>query len=230
MASSFYEDHYSSTQRRGIQGWGNSLQDRAIERARSRLSNRLTNSVLEAGAGSGEHLAFVDPASFSHWTCLDLFPGAADPGLCNSLKQTGRVSFVSSDVLALSYPESNFDEAVSTCLLHHVQESEIALRELRRVVRGGGRITISIPTDPGVLNRAVKRLITYPQMKRAGMEDPRLVYAREHSNHVHSILKLAKHVFSADDLRLSYFPFGVPSWNVNLFVLLEARIIKPDNE
>jgi phosphatidylethanolamine/phosphatidyl-N-methylethanolamine N-methyltransferase len=228
VASRFYEDYYSSTQRRGIQGWGNSLQDIAIERARSRLPTHRTNSVLEVGAGSGEHLAFVKAASFAQWTCLDLFPGLADPKLCSSLKGTGRVSFVTGDVLALMYPDSTFDEAVSTCLLHHVQDPEVALRELRRVVRGGGNITISIPTDPGLLNRAVKRLVTYPQMRKSGIENPRLIYAREHKGHVQSIMDLAKHVFSGDCLRLSYFPFRIPSWNANLFVLLQARITKPD--
>lgn len=63
------------------------------------------------------------------------------------------------------------DEALSTWLMHHLSELEAALREMRRVVRVGGQITIGMPTDSGMFNQFVKVFVRYPQMRRIGVEN-----------------------------------------------------------
>jgi len=223
-ASRFYEQYFKAVHRQGLQGIGSGLLDRSIERARRRSAAAHASSrVLEVGASSGEHLGFVDPESFGSWTCLDLRPGVSDADLKSALTKQG-IQFVTGDVTRLEFDDCEFDEVVSTCLLHHVIDPERALLEMRRVVRPGGRITIGMPTDPGLMNRLVKFLITYPAMRRAQIEDPRLVYAREHVNHVGGLIALVRHVFREDRLELKFWPLGLATWNLNLLVVISVTI------
>jgi hypothetical protein len=76
-----------------------------------------------------------------------------------------------------------------------------------------------MPTDPGLLNRFVKVFVTYPQMRRAGVENPRLQYAREHRSHIGAITELLKEVFKSDDVKLTFLPFLIRSWNINLLMV-----------
>lgn len=225
QSQEYYRKYYSKVQRSGIQGWGSALLDRALERSRGhRWSGAWhINRVLEVGASSGEHLAFVDRASFAEWVCLDLQPGVSDPRLREMLEEEA-ISFVEGDVHAMPFSDAEFDEVVSTCLLHHLDDVEGALLEMRRVVRDRGTITIGMPTDPGILNRLVKWVVTYPQMRRTGVRDPRLIYAREHRNSITSILALVAHVFSDDEVGMHFRPFRLPSWNANLFLIVSIRV------
>lgn len=115
---------------------------------------------------------------------------------------------------------------MSTCLLAHVKEPERVLSEIRRVVRGGGQVVIGLPADPGILNRLVKILITYPKMRRHGISNPRLEYAREHINGVGNLIEMAKFCFKQDKVKFCYYPFFVRSWNANVAVVLNCRVEK----
>lgn len=225
----YYAIRYRAAQRSGIQGRGNAILDRAVERSRRRLAAAGTyprgggRDILEVGASSGEHLQFVDSASFDSWTCLDLKPGVTDPALYAKLQADPRVCFVAGDAEALPFPDESFHQVVATCILHHVANPEIALQEMRRVARRDATIVVALPTDPGLLNRAVKVAITYPQMKRAGVANPRLEYAREHRNHIGALIEQFQHVFQRDDFAVRYLPLRFPSWNGNLLVVASAR-------
>lgn len=129
---------------------------------------------------------------------------------------------VTGDVQSLPFADASFDQVISTCLLAHVMEPERALQEVRRVTRTGGSIVIGLPTDPGLANRSIKQLVTYRSMRRAGVLDPRLSYAREHRNGVSNLLTLIRHTFREDEVHEHYFPFRVPSWNLNLAVTVEV--------
>jgi phosphatidylethanolamine/phosphatidyl-N-methylethanolamine N-methyltransferase len=153
------------------------------------------------------------------YVCLDLDPQASrvDPKHAAFLTEFPNLRFVTGDVQELPFEDESFDRVVSTCLLHHLPDVERALNEIRRVLKQGGEFGVELPMDPGAMNRLVKTLVTYPSMRRLGISNPRLTYAREHTNQVAAIIVLLREVFRDDDYRIRYRPFGVPSWNLNLF-------------
>jgi ubiquinone/menaquinone biosynthesis C-methylase UbiE len=57
-----------------------------------------------------------------------------------------RIEVVQGDVLALGFPDACFDAAISTQVLEYVHDVGRALRELRRVLRPGGRLVL-LDTD-----------------------------------------------------------------------------------
>jgi ubiquinone/menaquinone biosynthesis C-methylase UbiE len=58
----------------------------------------------------------------------------------------GRVEVGLGDATSLAFPDATFDAAVSTQVLEYLEDVEAALRELRRVVRPGGRLVL-LDTD-----------------------------------------------------------------------------------
>lgn len=221
-ATEYYEKHYTNAQRRGLQGWGNSLVDREVERRGARFPSGRT---LEIGASSGEHLAFVPTETRSRtYVSLDMRPCVTDPDLSRSITDAGVSTFVAGDASVLPFADGSFDRTVSTCVLAHVDDPEATFGELRRVTRTGGSVVIGMPCDPGLLNRFIKRLVTYRSMRRTGIANPALDYAREHRNGISNLIAIAREVFRDDETKFHYFPFGAPTWNLNMIVTVEATI------
>jgi len=217
--------NYARDQRRGIQGFGNALIDKSIEKhCRDKSGKR----VLEIGGSSGEHIRYINKKQLFNWSkyqVLDLEPGITNSSLFHELSGKG-IIFTKGDVENLTFDDNSFDIILSTCVLAHLSSPEKALNELRRVTTDSGQIVIGIPCDPGFLNRLVKLIVTYPKMKRNGTLNPRLQYARDHRNSVGNLITLIKHVYSQDKLQLRYLPFGLHSWNANLFVLTVIDVKK----
>jgi ubiquinone/menaquinone biosynthesis C-methylase UbiE len=220
--SEYYEEFYSDVQRKGIQGWGNSLGDKSLERY---WRCPTPKSVLEVGSSAGQHLPWSASRQHERYVCLDLDPLASrlSPQQSAFLSSFRNLHFVAGDAHRLPFADESFDRVVSTCLLHHLSDAEQALFEIRRVLRPGGEFGVEMPTDPGVLNRIVKAAITYPSMKRLGVTNPRLTYAREHRNQIGGLIVLLREVFKGDDFTVRYHPFRVPTWNLNLFVTFHVR-------
>ncbi len=182
--------------------------------------------VLEIGGGSGEHLNRVRTIPTELYASIDLRDVNIDVDsmeIDTKLKQVLR--FDIGDVLALPYEDGVFDRVLGTCVLHHVSDPFAALLEIRRVANIGAEICFVLPTDPGLMNRAIKKFITFPKLRRLSEYPPELFYALDHQNHIESLIQIFKYVFRDHEVRISYAPFHVNSWNLNLLVVLKANII-----
>jgi len=219
----FYEGCYSEVFHDGCQGWGSELVDRQVERFT--IGGDGTSRILEIGAGSGEHLKFVRyKPRWTEYVALDLTPRISNPETAATAEALPNFRFVAGDAANVPFDDNYFDLVISTCVLAHVAEPEQVFMDLRRVTKSGGRIVIGMPCDPGFVNQLFKRLLTYRVMKRAGVPDPKLDYARQHRNPIHNLLAFANHVFRDDDLRVRYFPFRIPSWNLNVIATLVVDV------
>jgi len=58
----------------------------------------------------------------------------------------GRIDVLAGDAAALAFPDASFDAAVSTQVIEYVDDVDLALREIRRVLRPGGRLVL-LDTD-----------------------------------------------------------------------------------
>jgi len=188
-------------------------------------NKKIPEKVLEIGGGSGEHLPYIEYVPGSSYTSVDIRNRFSDTHIEKlSDDLTKKLDFVVGDAQKLPFPDSSFDRVFSTCLLHHVDDVLAVLLEARRVTVRGGEIAFIVPTDPGFLNQLIKRVVSYPKLRKLTDIRPELFYALDHKNHVGSILELIKFVFSEDQLKLHYRPFRIKSWNLNLLVV--AKIVK----
>jgi ubiquinone/menaquinone biosynthesis C-methylase UbiE len=222
VKESYYLRHYSSVQRSGVQSFGNGIIDRLLLKS---IQKTEAKKFLELGAGSGEFTQKVaKKMAFDEYFAVDLSPGMADPALMEKLTTLKGLKFIAADAHELPFPDDSVDLSFSTCLLAHVAQPEKVLGELLRVTKSeGGTIIMALPTDPGLLNQLVKRLVTYPKMRRHGISEPEYVYALEHLHPVHNLIAIARKVFG-EKCRLNYFPGIFSGWNLNLVLLLRVDI------
>jgi demethylmenaquinone methyltransferase/2-methoxy-6-polyprenyl-1,4-benzoquinol methylase len=109
---------------------------------------RAGDRVLDAACGTGD-LALADlHAGAGAVVGLDF----AERMLERARRKSAAVEWVRGDVLELPFADSSFDAATVGFGLRNVADLETGLRELRRVLRPGGRLAVLEITQPrGVL-------------------------------------------------------------------------------
>ena len=225
MLDEFYSSAYQkSFFERGVQGAGIDWFERALEKF---WRTNPPNNVLEIGGGSGEHLKYISYVPKGSYISFDLRPSNTSAHLTGiSRDLLAKVKFINGDASSLPFEDLFFDRVFSTCLLHHVNDVLSVLLEARRVACIGAEIAFLLPTDPGILNQIVKRVVTYPKMRKHSGIKPELYYALDHKNHISGILEIIKFVFNEDELQLSYRPLRLRSWNFNLLVVAKITKLK----
>jgi ubiquinone/menaquinone biosynthesis C-methylase UbiE len=110
-----------------------------LQAHRQRLLGDLSGHVLEIGAGTGANLPFYGKKVQS------LTVTEPEPAMARKLERKIRddhraVELVRAPAEHLPFPDARFDAVVSTLVLCTVRDQPGALREIRRVLKPGGRL------------------------------------------------------------------------------------------
>jgi ubiquinone/menaquinone biosynthesis C-methylase UbiE len=127
--------------------------DRMTRRKLVKLRERIVAEVAGAGLGPGARVLDVGTgpgrlplaiaAALPHLRVdgIDLAPEMIECARRNA-GSSGAVTFTVGDVANLPFPDATFDVIVSSLSQHHWTNPEGGLRDLRRVLRPGGRLWI----------------------------------------------------------------------------------------
>jgi ubiquinone/menaquinone biosynthesis C-methylase UbiE len=122
--------------------------------------------ILEIGPGTGYYALPVAEriGPDGHLSVLDIQQEYLDHTMgAASTRGLTNVEPVLSDAAALPFPDDAFDAAYLVTVLGEVPDGDSALRELRRVVKPGGRIVFGeTPLDPHV--------VTLDSLRRRGLD------------------------------------------------------------
>jgi len=102
------------------------------------------DSVLDAACGTGDFAVADLRAGAARVVGLDFSPRMLE----RARRKAPQVEWVEGDLLALPFADAAFDAATVGFGVRNVADLELALRELRRVVRPGGRVAILEITRP----------------------------------------------------------------------------------
>lgn len=224
LSDCYYQNFYNHTANDGFNGFLFNFTHRALESI-PRLSNggkrKVSSRVLEVGAGAGQHLQFVKK-TYSEYTMTDINSSLMYKN--NRESNLAKIKYKVADVQNLPFKTSSFDRVISTCLLHHLDDVEKALSEIKRVTKKGGLVSIYLSCDPGILNRLLRRLLIIPKARKLGFDDYPIFIAREHKNHFSSIESMISAVFKSQSIRKKYYPLYIKSWNLNTFCIFQIQI------
>jgi ubiquinone/menaquinone biosynthesis C-methylase UbiE len=147
LANVLYHDWESATY---DEKWSISYDQRCIDYARGRFvavagdQGWPYRTALELGSGTGFfllNLMQAGVATTGHVT--DLSPGMVETavrnGLALGLDVDGRVA----DAESIPYDDASVDLVVGHAVLHHIPDVELALREVLRVLKPGGRFVFA---------------------------------------------------------------------------------------
>ncbi|TML44295.1 MAG: class I SAM-dependent methyltransferase [Actinobacteria bacterium] len=99
--------------------------------------------VLDACCGTGD-LAIAAQRAGGRVTGVDF----SEPMLERARAKSGEVEWIQGDALALPFADGSFDAATVGFGVRNLEDLEAGLRELRRVLRPGGRVGILEITRP----------------------------------------------------------------------------------
>jgi cyclopropane fatty-acyl-phospholipid synthase-like methyltransferase len=97
--------------------------------------------VLDVGCGIGNLSRYLKETCGSDLTCLDFSRWALD-----ELKKEGFPT-IFSKLPKIPLPDDSFDAAVATEVLEHLSRPEATIKQMKRVVRPGGKVIFSVPND-----------------------------------------------------------------------------------
>jgi SAM-dependent methyltransferase len=133
--------------------------------------------VLDAGCGGGRDLR----AMASRWPDIEFVGVDLSEGVYTAQERIAglrNAHVVRGDLLALPFPEGQFDTVYSYGILHHTVDPAAGLAELVRVAKPGGRVVTYVYEDFSH-SRLASRLVTMEQAVRrmASRLPPGMLYA-----------------------------------------------------
>lgn len=97
-------------------------------------------NVLDVGSGTGNlSLALAENPAIGRIQGIDYVSAYVD--YARSRNRDPRVDFQVGDATAVPFADATFDHALSMLVLQFVPQSDVAVREMRRVTRPGGTVT-----------------------------------------------------------------------------------------
>jgi ubiquinone/menaquinone biosynthesis C-methylase UbiE len=154
LANVLYHDWEAATY---DEKWSISYDQRCIDYARDRFAHVAGTdgwpyaSALELGCGTGFFLLNLKQAGvLDEGHVTDLSPGMVEVAVRNArglgFEVEGRVA----DAESIPYDDDTFDLVVGHAVLHHIPDLDVAMREILRVLKPGGRFVFAgEPTEKG---------------------------------------------------------------------------------
>lgn len=103
-------------------------------------SKTMQGRVLDIGSGTGSNLRLLRELGFQKYVGLDSRE--------NALRYCSRKGFsrvLKGDACALPFLDGTFDFILATDVIEHIDDDELAIREIARVLRPGGKALITVP-------------------------------------------------------------------------------------
>jgi phosphatidylethanolamine/phosphatidyl-N-methylethanolamine N-methyltransferase len=220
FADVYHSSNYSSPLQAFVMSAGHCLTEKKFN------TSDHFSKVIEIGVGPGEHLPFLQHG-FDKYILTDLDSKVLDVAR-EKLKgqHDNKLLFETQNGSELSYENNSFDRLIAAHVLEHINQPHLAIKEWRRVVKNGGVLSILIPTDPGCAWRIGRHFGPRKNALAQGI-DYDYVMAREHINSCNNLIALIRHYFS--DRQEAWWPFPIPSIDLNLFFVCHAVINKTES-
>ena len=168
-----------------------------------KFKNKSFDKVLEIGAGSAPHYNYIKH-NYNEYHIADTSDYAKD-----FHKNNKKVKFLSYDGKTIPYENETFDRIIISHCLEHILSPENFLKEMMRTLKTGGVLSISLPTDPGLIWRLGRKFIKYFTLKKTYQisgDEFEYMNATEHVNSIFNLISIIKFNYK-NSIEEQYHPF-----------------------
>ena len=171
------------------------------------------NNILEIGAGDSPHYEFINHF-YKKYYILDTTKIKK-----SYYKDNPKVIAKRYNGNKIPFKNNFFDRIIISHCLEHINYPETFLLQMMKKLKKGGVLSISLPTDPGLLFRFGRLYLKFFSIKNKYKITPLefdYMNATEHVNSIFGLNSIIKYNFK-DSIQESYIPFRIKSFDLNLF-------------
>ena len=171
------------------------------------------SKVLEVGAGSEPHIGYLKHDYDEY------FIAETSSNVQEFYKEKKNIKAYSYDGNNLPFEDNFFDRIIISHCLEHINKPEKFLFEMMSKLKKGGVLSISLPTDPGLLWRLSRLFIKYFIVKKTyniSKNEYDYINATEHINSIFTLISLIRYNFK-NKIEENYLPFKIRFPDINLF-------------
>lgn len=172
--------------------------------------------TLDLGAGLGEHFAFeaLPDEKVEHYQMVELRKNMAE----GIRARFPRARILVSDCQErLPYPDGYYDRILAIHVLEHLPRLPDCLDEVKRLLcKRAGKFLVLIPCEGGALYTMARRCSAQRYFEKAYQIPYEVFIRREHINFADEIIGELNKRFVVQ--KTSFFPFGIHSVEMNLFI------------
>ena len=171
------------------------------------------SKVLEIGAGSAPHYKFITHP-YDEYHIVE-----TSGTVIQYYTDNPKVIATNYDGKTLPYEKEYFDRIIISHCLEHIINPEIFLFEMMSKKKKGGILSISLPTDPGLLfriGRLYLKIFSIKNKYKISSEQFNYMNATEHVNSIFGLSSIIKYNYG-NSMTDSYLPFKIRLFDLNLF-------------
>jgi ubiquinone/menaquinone biosynthesis C-methylase UbiE len=140
--------------------------DRRLGHFKARLFSKIVGKTLLVAAGTGNDFKFFPPGH--EMVAIDISPKMLAKARLKLGDYKGEIELREMDVTALDFPDASFDTIATVCTFCSVPHPVAGLRELRRVLKPGGRILMFEHVRSRIGPLAILQDLMTPITRRSG--------------------------------------------------------------
>jgi SAM-dependent methyltransferase len=131
-------------------------ENRFILRQLGDIRNKL---LLDLGCGAGENSVYFATQG-ARCIATDYSPGMVEVALQLAERYGVNIEGRTANAMALDFPDNTFDIVYASNLLHHIPDPKIALKEMHRVLKPGGKACFWDPLTHNPVINVYRRMAT----------------------------------------------------------------------
>lgn len=123
-----------------------------------RVRNLEGDKILDLGCGNGNIINLLKKERKADYFGLDISENMIE----EAKKKCGEdVKFTVGDSENLPYQDGQFDIIICNASFHHYTQPEVAIKEIKRVLKSGGTLILGDPTVPELVRGLFNKMLPY---------------------------------------------------------------------
>ena len=187
-------------------------------------NNNKRTKILEIGSGSEPHYKYLKSTNCEYYI---LEKNKPNKKIKEKTYKNSKIKYFYYDGTKIKFRKNYFDRIVISHTLEHIPSPEKFLKLLYEVVKKGGVISISLPTDPGILwrlGRLYNKIFNIKKNLNLNALEYDYMNSIEHINSIYNLINIIRYNFRTNKKIENFLPFKIKIADCNLFY--NVHIIK----